>query len=89
MPEVELFEQTREAYFNRAELNNGLRDGKIEKAGWCCICGERTDRLEGHHARYGRDCGLIVAWLCPLCHSLADQRRRARETGGGFEWEES
>jgi len=84
--ETELFEATKEQHFNRSELNNSLRDKKIPRSEWCAMCGEKTDRLEGHHSRYGRGCGLIVAFLCPVCHALADQRRRAREQGEELDW---
>lgn len=83
---AELFTASKEARFNRVELNNGLRDQKISKAPWCLLCGEKTD-LEGHHGRYGKDAGLVVDWLCPACHGAADERRRSRERGeGAFEW---
>ncbi len=83
-----LFEVAREAYYNRSELNNGLRDKKISKSDWCQVCGERST-LESHHARYGKDCGLKVVWCCPLCHVIVDGRRRGREKMEGlFNWDE-
>ena len=89
MSETLLFETAREARFNRTELNNALRDGKIRKAGWCLLCGQKTE-LEAHHSRYGRKCGLVVAWLCPVCHVFGDARKRSRERFGSkpFAWDE-
>ena len=88
MVEVELFSVSEEARFNRVELNNGLRDGKVQKADWCVACGEKGE-LVAHHGRYGKDCGLKVAWVCPLCHVFCDARRRSRERfGKPFDWEQ-
>ncbi len=88
MPETLLFEAAREAAYNRSELNNALRDGKVRKAGWCAICGQKAT-LESHHSRYGKDCGLKVVWVCVLCHVFCDARRRSREKfGKPFAWDE-
>ena len=79
---------TRHRY--RVTVNNALRDSKLEKSGFCQICGAAGE-VEAHHSRYLGSDPQDVIWVCRTpCHKIADQLRKAREDGTEaevFDWE--
>jgi hypothetical protein len=48
------------------KVGNAVRDGKLEKATACQVCGATERRLHGHHHDYSKP--LDVVWVCPPCH---------------------
>jgi hypothetical protein len=58
-----------DAYAARAQVNNGLRAGKISKKP-CEVCGE--PKSQAHHYDYSRP--LDVVWLCPKHHAEAHKK---------------
>lgn len=58
----------------RSVINNGLRDGKIQKPDTCDGCGKKTGGLEAHHPRGDKHPDVIV-WLCLDCHGAAHAGR--------------
>lgn len=54
-------------------VRDAVRRGKIDKPGECKHCESATPRhlLSGHHYK-GHEHRLDVEWLCPKCHSAAD-----------------
>lgn len=55
-------------------VRDAVRRGHIDKPSACESCETATPRaqLAGHHHR-GHENKLDVAWLCPKCHSAADE----------------
>ena len=51
--------------------------GIIEKSHVCygCGCPDTERRMEAHHHDYSDP--LSVVWLCPVCHTALDMKRRA------------
>lgn len=47
------------------KVNNGIRDGKIERVTQCEDCGA-TSTIHAHHDDYAKP--LDVRWLCVPCH---------------------
>ena len=78
---------TRHRY--RVTVNNALRDSKLEKSGFCQICGARGE-VQAHHSLYLGSDPFSIIWICPPCHRIADRLRKAREDGSKaevFDWE--
>lgn len=48
-----------------------LLRGDLVRPEFCERCGV-GGRIEGHHTDYAQ--ALVVEWLCPRCHALADGR---------------
>ena len=63
----------------RSVINNGLRDGKIEKPSRCQACGQAKDDIAAHHPQHHQ--ATRVRWLCRSCHERAHGRglKRKRE----------
>ncbi len=60
------FRRDKVKYGAHCELNNALRDGKINKPSTCSNC--NTDcNPHGHHDDYSK--ALDVRWLCTKCHT--------------------
>ena len=47
----------------------------------CERCGERSRALERHHEDHNRP--LDVAFVCPLCHQIADAAKMAGRSAAG------
>jgi hypothetical protein len=48
-------------------VGNAVKDGKLIKPDNCQECGEKHDRIHGHHNDYNYP--MVVSWLCPKCHT--------------------
>ena len=55
------------------KLNNGIRDGKIQKPSSCFVCKKDNCRIEGHHEDYSKP--FDVMWLCRKCHAQIHKDR--------------
>lgn len=58
-------ENNPEKYAAHNMINNGLRDGKLEKPLACDRCG-KEDMIHGHHDDYSQP--MDVEWICVSCH---------------------
>lgn len=63
----------------RSVINNGLRDGKVEKPSACQSCHKETGDIAAHHPNH--NAAARVRWLCRMCHERAHGRglKRKRE----------
>lgn len=66
----------------RCTVWRAIATGRMRPAP-CEACGKRPKKVNGrqriqthHHKGYKREFWLDVAWLCPACHWVADERRR-------------
>lgn len=48
-------------------VGNAVRDGRLTKSDTCENCGNKPNRIHGHHNDYAYP--LVVRWLCPGCHT--------------------
>jgi hypothetical protein len=68
---------TKQSIRARSVVNNGLRDGKIEKPENCEGCGKPSGKLQAHHPK-GDKHPEVVKWLCLDCHGGAHEGREKR-----------
>jgi hypothetical protein len=57
-------------------VNRAVRHGKLTRPTICSQCGITGEIQAHHHLGYALEHYLDVIWLCPKCHSSADQEMR-------------
>lgn len=56
----------------REVLQDFVSTGRIIRPERCMVCGERADRIEGHHPDYSLP--LAVIWCCTICHASIEKK---------------
>lgn len=59
----------------RGLIGKAVLRGKIIKLNYCAACLKEKDILHGHHEDYSKP--LEVIWLCPSCHRLIENFKKA------------